>query len=578
MTSCIVDSNLRKDQTPGDTLAGPAPILSNDIYMPRSQSLGSMEHGDDLNGHPRNANDQFVGLLQAVTSAAGQETLLQVGAPQMQSLSQPQRRLGRSQSLHGSQTSRKNGNSGRERRRRQSDQRLSPLSEEADVPQLSQGIQPQRSMGTLKRKRGSANLRDNRGSDNLRNCRDPENDHVEVESRGDQGSSLDIRELPPPHAMLDAKAAGVHSAAALFRQPSASSQKYTRPPMSRLFTSLDLPPEDFLNLQAAAKSYMLDVAHPERRACVGHRGTGDTDMVKLRLYHCVEEFLEDGKFGERFFGRGNSQEGDTSRALVWPAQKQGIIAAVTPLLRRMVTNERQRQYAIESRKGGANGKKRNADELDDPSTLVSSARSSLPRQEPNGYEYTNLAPPSAPDHGLPELRDPNTTDRRQAENMGQLQQESLRSQPASKRQKLSSILDDDSSALQAPRKSSAASPYQNRIESPPPPNKCDARSGTIPEDVIELHLNLLRRGVRVCPRIDLSSNLCEGFASLHQHLNRHVVPSDGNLEEPLRPAFEALTDSGLVPINDDASLARAISAVREHVWMDKELKIIAHLS
>ncbi|KAL9101978.1 MAG: hypothetical protein Q9187_009178 [Circinaria calcarea] len=36
--------------------------------------------------------------------------------------------------------------------------------------------------------------------------------------------------------------------------------------------------------------------------------------------------------------------------MIWPTHEKEIIAAVTPLLRRMVTNERQRQYAVETRK------------------------------------------------------------------------------------------------------------------------------------------------------------------------------------------------------------------------------------
>ncbi|OAX81216.1 hypothetical protein ACJ72_04442 [Emergomyces africanus] len=177
------------------------------------------------------------------------------------------------------------------------------------------------------------------------------------------GHGLDIRELPPQQALSDARAAGVHSAAALFRQPSATSKKYTRPPMSKMFSSLGLSPENFLHLQAAAKAYMLDEAYPERRDCV-------VAVVELR-----EGVLDREGNGERFFGEGagmgmgNVHDGgggggtgmmgvgigigvDSRPPLVWPRDEQRIISLVMPLLRRMVTNERQRQYAIETRKGG----------------------------------------------------------------------------------------------------------------------------------------------------------------------------------------------------------------------------------
>lgn len=181
-----------------------------------------------------------------------------------------------------------------------------------------------------------------------------------------QDSDLSLRQYSNPAESphhLDARAAGVHSAAALFRPPSDSSKKYTRPPMSKLFASLELSPENFLYLQAAAKQFMLDPEHPERQACVGNRGKGDSDMVKLRLHHCVREFLERENWGEKYFGVNAPppEDGGTfpdghQRKFVWPHDKDRIIALCTPLLRRMVTNERQRQYAVESRKGGKSDK------------------------------------------------------------------------------------------------------------------------------------------------------------------------------------------------------------------------------
>jgi hypothetical protein len=151
---------------------------------------------------------------------------------------------------------------------------------------------------------------------------------------------------------------GVHSAAALFRAPSSSSKKYTRPPMSKLFSSLQLPPEDFLHLQSAAKAYMLDDDHPERRDCVGQRGKTDSDMVKLKVWKCVQLFLEMDGNGERFFGvnapRVDGEDG--ARSMTWPDDALQVIKTCIPLFRRMVTNERQRQYAVESRKGGGESK------------------------------------------------------------------------------------------------------------------------------------------------------------------------------------------------------------------------------
>ncbi|KAJ6085132.1 hypothetical protein N7499_004761 [Penicillium canescens] len=170
------------------------------------------------------------------------------------------------------------------------------------------------------------------------------------------GDNMDIRPVQP-QSLSDARAVGVHSAAALFRQPS-SNKKYTRPPISKMFSSLEISPENFLHLQAAAKNYMLNDEHPERRECVGQRGKGDSEMVKLRLWNCVRQFLEGEGNGERFFGENVVNEGMGPRAYIWPRDHHKIISLVIPLLRRMVTNERQRQYAIETRKGGGADERR----------------------------------------------------------------------------------------------------------------------------------------------------------------------------------------------------------------------------
>ena len=175
----------------------------------------------------------------------------------------------------------------------------------------------------------------------------PESDHS-----GNEESSQSYTPLSPSSA----RAAGVHSAAALFRKPTLASKKYTRPPMSKLFTSLELTPEQFLHLQAAAKSYMLDPAHPDRYNCVGSKAKVDTDMVKLKLFNCVETFLEEEGWGERCWGVSAERDPSKTWRLRWPESRNKIITSVTPLLRRMVTNERQRRYAVETRSKDKLGK------------------------------------------------------------------------------------------------------------------------------------------------------------------------------------------------------------------------------
>ncbi|CEL08334.1 hypothetical protein ASPCAL11485 [Aspergillus calidoustus] len=217
------------------------------------------------------------------------------------------------------------------------------------------------------------------------------------------GEGLEIRSTPP-QSLAEARAVGLHSAAALFRQTS-TNKKYTRPPMSKMFTSLELSPENFLHLQAAAKAYMLDDRHPERRDCVGQRGKGDTEMVKLRLWNCVRHFLEVEGNGPRFFGEHVVNEGMPPRTYVWPRDQQKIISLVIPLLRRMVTNERQRQYAVETRKGGPEARRRRKteDSIQDfhaasPPGFTAEEHLQMHTQHhlPDGYSSAQSALPAPP--------------------------------------------------------------------------------------------------------------------------------------------------------------------------------------
>jgi hypothetical protein len=86
--------------------------------------------------------------------------------------------------------------------------------------------------------------------------------------------------------------------------------------MAKIFTSLELTPEQFLHLQAAAKTYMLNENYPERSQSVGTRSRGDTDMIKLKLFECVRCFLDDEGWGERCFGE--SAPGAENRKFRWP--------------------------------------------------------------------------------------------------------------------------------------------------------------------------------------------------------------------------------------------------------------------
>ena len=144
--------------------------------------------------------------------------------------------------------------------------------------------------------------------------------------------------------------------------------------MSKVFTSLELSPENFLHLQATAKAYMLDPEHPERRDCVGQRGKGDSELVKMRLWNCAAKFLDEEGHGLSHFGQDVPGADGASNSMLWPRDRNKIIGVTIPLLRRMVTNERQRQYAMEARKGG-NGS--TASRLESNSGVLSPVRGNI---------------------------------------------------------------------------------------------------------------------------------------------------------------------------------------------------------
>ncbi|KAJ5899869.1 hypothetical protein N7495_004613 [Penicillium taxi] len=239
----------------------------------------------------------------------------------------------------------------------------------------------------------TASKKRKRNNDNL----DPALTASFTETQQPQPQSPRYYTSQPPHpsslqSLSDARAVGVHSAAALFRQPS-SNKKYTRPPMSKLFASLELSPENFLHLQSAAKAYMLHKDYPDRRDCVGQRGKGDTEMVKLRLWNCVRHFLENEGNGERFFGENVVNENMDPRTHIWPRDTQKIISLVIPLLRRMVTNERQRQYAVESRRGGNGSDRRKTNEGFHDSHGAALSPDHHLQMNDQDHRAENLAPP-----------------------------------------------------------------------------------------------------------------------------------------------------------------------------------------
>ncbi|CAL3965136.1 unnamed protein product [Diplocarpon coronariae] len=317
------------------------------------------------------------------------------------------------------------------------------------------------------------------------------------------------------------RAADLHSATALFRRPSAASKKYTRAPMSKLFTSLELSAENFLHLQGAAKTYMLDERYPERSECVGSRGKADSDMTKLKLFACVKSFLEDDGWGERCFSE-QSENGDV-RKLKWPQMKNKIISLVTPLMRRMVTNERQRLYALETR-------------LEKRTKMPITKRgqaSVLPADVTNHQEHIEHI-------GPPGLRPTTTTtmDPKLDEYYYSIEPRSHTNENL------------DPLAIDAPFV----------VETPTP---CDDMND------VKFHVNIVQCGRRLQPQVTLTSSSCPGFFSLVQHI--HSLMDTGT---KYLSSIEILGPSGMLNVKDEESWRDAIASVQQIEWMDGEMKCV----
>jgi len=296
--------------------------------------------------------------------------------------------------------------------------------------------------------------------------------------------------------------------------------------MSKLFTSLEVTPEQFLHLQAAAKNYMLDKSYPERRDCVGNRGKGDTDMTKLKLYGCVNNFLQDEGWGERLFGE-NAPEA-SQRKLKWPLMKNKLISAITPLLRRMVTNERQRQYALKSRKGQGKSKKGNMGEkghsgrdIDDATEPTQSNGRSRSRRG----SRTNATPSPSPEI------DPNLNQ------YHYVIQEQL------------------------PPEDGHVSQSNNDYPILFPTRSPDA-------DQVKYIINIVKDDERIKPRFLLTPNTCPGFPSLVQHIQS--IMDDGRGTR----SIQILGPNGLVEVSDQSSWVATIESIKKIEWMDGEVKVV----
>ncbi|EXJ57071.1 hypothetical protein A1O7_07415 [Cladophialophora yegresii CBS 114405] len=324
-----------------------------------------------------------------------------------------------------------------------------------------------------------------------------------------------------------------NSAAVLFREPSSKSKKHTRPPLGKVFSSLELAPENFLRLQTAAKAFMLDEAHPERRDVVGHKkNSGGADLAKLNLWNCVDEFLSVHGYGEKYFtpGAGSNIPNAPPRTLFWPQDSQFIIKLMMPLMRKMVTNERQRIYAAASRKQGS---AKVASEEQSPSVIEESITSN---------QHTVLESSYA--------------------------EQETEDQP---------LMPAQQQETEPPH----AVPAQQEVVTAAPP--VSPPTTTFKQSVV-LYVNVVSNAAgtlrRITPRFSLTPEAVPNLAALLSEVDkRYPLPSRNGSTSGVenRPGVKVWLQDGLVTVADDGEWMVALLSAGFVDWMDAEVRVLVEL-
>jgi hypothetical protein len=203
-----------------------------------------------------------------------------------------------------------------------------------------------------------------------------------------------------------------------------------------------------------------------------------------------------------------------------------VIANVTPLLRRMVTNERQRRYAIETRKITVNGRSKNDNRRKSKGSTTSNddtphrngkerlmSHSPYPTIDPKLNQYHYNVDELFPSGGGQERPTTRTN-----------------------------------SGVSADLQSSAGADIGQSIK---------------------YLVNIMQGGRRIKPRLSLTPSSCPGFSSLIQHV--HSIIDNGSQKTS---GIKVLGPNGLVDVGGEDGWKAAIADIKQKEWMDGEVKCI----
>lgn len=193
----------------------------------------------------------------------------------------------------------------------------------------------------------------------------------------------------------------------------------------------------------------------------------------------------------------------------------------------MVTNERQRQYAVETRKSS--------------NTVSSNGKAANKKTTRNGPD--TLSTTKEPTSRYPEI-DP------------KLDQYHYNLDPA-----FASAID-----------SSAPPPIRPQLHADLSASREPFPASPSSEAHIQYHVNVLHNGIRMRPRLSLSQSSCLGFSSLVQHVRAALNDNGADLVR-----VQILCPDGLRDVGDEETWLDITRCVADKEWMDGEVRVLVEV-
>ncbi len=88
------------------------------------------------------------------------------------------------------------------------------------------------------------------------------------------------------------------------------------------------------------------------------------------------------------------------------------------------------------------------------------------------------------------------------------------------------------------------------------------------------HINIVQYGRRIQPQVMLTPTSCPGFASLVQHIQNLI---EGGTAGYGLNNIKVLGPTGMIGVKDESTWRGAIASIRETEWMDGEMKVVVQV-